>query len=201
VADDTLDGHAAPDPRRSGEAALVRRAQGGDELAFGELVTMHQEAAFRVAYLLTGHPADAEEAAQEGLVRAWAALGRFRDDAPFRPWLLAIVGNEARNRRRGRVRREGVAARMLSLVRPGHEEGPDLAVILAEARSEVRGALAGLAPGEQAVVACRYLLDLSEAETAAALGIPAGTVKSRLHRGLARLRAALEPAAHEEGTA
>lgn len=195
------DAPADPAPRDPREAGLVRRARDGDSDAFGELVTTHQQAAFRVACLLAGDPADAEEAAQEGFVRAWSALGRFRDDAPFRPWLLAIVGNEARNRRRSRARREGVVGRALALVGREHDDGPDLAVILAEARSEVRGGLVALPAGERAVVACRYLLDLSEAETAAVLGIPPGTVKSRLHRGLGRLRAALGPARHEEGAA
>jgi RNA polymerase sigma-70 factor (ECF subfamily) len=191
-----------PDERRDPrETALVRRARDGDSDAFGELVTMHQEAAFRVAHLLAGDPADAEEAAQEGFVRAWSSLGRFRDDAPFRPWLLAIVGNEARNRRRSRTRREGLLARASALVRRGHEDAPDLAVVLAEARAEVRSALAVLAPRERQVIACRYLLDLSEAETAAALDIPTGTVKSRLHRGLGRLRDELDPARREEGAA
>jgi RNA polymerase sigma factor (sigma-70 family) len=177
------------------EAALVRLARHGDSDAFGELVTMHQRAAFRVAYLLAGDVSDAEEAAQEGFVRAWSALARFRDGEPFRPWLLAIVGNEARNRRRGRVRRDGLASRAVAFVRgDAQADPPDLEVILAEARSEIRAALSSLGAGERDVVACRYLLDLSETETAAALGIPAGTVKSRLHRGLARLRTALAEA-------
>jgi RNA polymerase sigma factor (sigma-70 family) len=184
-------GDALAGDRPLDEEDLVRRARGGDTDAFGALVTMHQQAAFRVAYLLAGDAGDAEDAAQEGFVRAWRALDRFREGEPFRPWLLAIVGNEARNRRRGRIRREGVAARVRAVVHGAADDGADLAVVLAEARAEVRAALAALAPGERAVVACRYLLDLSEAETAAALGIPAGTVKSRLHRGLGRLREGL----------
>jgi len=195
VSDGALSG---PGPH---EAELVRRARSGDSDAFGALVTMHQQAAFRVAYLLAGDAADAEEAVQEGFVRSWSAIGRFRDEAPFRPWLLSIVGNEARNRRRGRVRRETLAARALAVVRREHQEAPDLAIVLAEARREVRTAMSSLRPGEREVVACRYLLDLSEAETAAALDIPVGTVKSRLHRGLGRLRAMLEDGMHREGVA
>ena len=61
---------------------------------------MYQGIAFRTAYLLAGSAADAEEAAQDGFVKAYRALGRFRIGAPFRPWLLKIVANEARNRRR-----------------------------------------------------------------------------------------------------
>jgi RNA polymerase sigma-70 factor, ECF subfamily len=60
----------------------------------------HEEAAFRTAYLIVGSAADAEDVTQEAFVKAYRALGRFRTGAPFRPWLLRIVGNEARNHRR-----------------------------------------------------------------------------------------------------
>ena len=93
------------------EAALIARAQGGDTVAYGSLVRAHQDIAFRVACLAGGSAADAEEAAQEGFVKAWRALPRFRAGAPFRPWLLAIVANEARNRRRAAGRRAGLVLR------------------------------------------------------------------------------------------
>ena len=93
------------------EAALVARARRGDAVAYGSLVRAHQDIAFRVACLAGGSAADAEEAAQEGFVKAWRALPRFRAGAPFRPWLLAIVANEARNRRRAAGRRAGLALR------------------------------------------------------------------------------------------
>src|SRR5918993_3225699 len=80
---------------------------------------MHQAAAFRVGYVLTGSAADAEDAAQEGFVRAYLALDRFRAGSAFRPWLLTIVGNEARNRRRARGRRDGLAERAIAAVRGG----------------------------------------------------------------------------------
>jgi RNA polymerase sigma-70 factor (ECF subfamily) len=82
------------------EAELVGRAKRGDEAAYEELVKIHREVAFRTAYLIAGSAADAEEAAQDGFVKAYRALARFRDGLPFRPWLLQIVANEARNRRR-----------------------------------------------------------------------------------------------------
>jgi RNA polymerase sigma-70 factor (ECF subfamily) len=178
------------------EAALVRRAQAGDASAYGELVTMHQGAAFRVAYLLLGSFADAEDAAQEGFVRAYLALARFRAGEPFRPWLLQVVGNEARNRRRALGRRAGVLDRAIRAVRgdagAGITPSPEHGLLADESQAELRTALGRLRDEERLVVECRYLLELSEAETAAALGIPAGTVKSRLHRGLARLRDELD---------
>lgn len=185
-----------PDEVAANEARLVRHARDGDASAYGELVTMHQAAAFRVAYLLLGSAPDAEDAAQEGFVGAYLALARFRDGEPFRPWLLQVVGNEARNRRRARGRRERMLARAISAVRGIDEPSvvaPERLVLAGERRAEVYEALATLDEGERLVVTCRYLLDLSEAETAAALGIPAGTVKSRLHRGLRRLRDRLGP--------
>jgi RNA polymerase sigma factor (sigma-70 family) len=186
----------APDEPDAAEAGLVRRAQAGDASAYGELVTMHQGAAFRVAYLLLGSAVDAEDAAQEGFVRAYLALARFRAGEPFRPWLLQVVGNEARNRRRALGRRAGVLDRAIRAVRgdaaAGIAPSPEHVLLAGESHAEVRAALGHLREEERLVVECRYLLELSEAETAAALGVPAGTVKSRLHRGLARLREELD---------
>ncbi len=153
---------------------------------------MHEGAAFRVAYLLLGSASDAEDAAQEGFVRAYLALARFRAGEPFRPWLLQVVGNEARNRRRALGRRAGMFDRAVRAVRgdvaTDAAPSPERVLLAGEAHAEVREAIARLRDEERLVVACRYLMELSEAETAAALGIPPGTVKSRLHRALARLR-------------
>jgi RNA polymerase sigma-70 factor (ECF subfamily) len=154
-------------------------------------VREHQEVAFRAAYLVTGSAAEAEDAAQEGFVKAWQALPRFREGAPFRPWLLAIVVNEARNRRRHAGRQAALALRALDPPRAGTEE-------VATARAEHERLLAivgGMREDDRLVIGCRYFLDLSEEETAEALGIPRGTVKSRLARALARLREQMEAVA------
>ena len=87
------------------------RAQRGDPRAYEELVRPHEEIAFRVAYVITRNAADAEDAVQDALVKAWRALGRFRAGEPLRPWLLRIAANEARNRRRSAGRRERLALR------------------------------------------------------------------------------------------
>ena len=187
-------GPDARDDAVAREAALVRRAQAGDAAAYGDLVTMHQASAFRVAHLLAGSAADAEDAAQEAFVKAYLALGRFRAGEPFRPWLLQVVGNEARNRRRALGRRAGLLDRAVAAFRGSAGQAapsPETAVLLGELRDEVRAALLRLRDEERMVVACRYLLDLSEAETASALGVPPGTVKSRLHRAMGRLRTEL----------
>jgi RNA polymerase sigma-70 factor (ECF subfamily) len=194
----------APDDVAVAEQRLVERAQAGDPNAYGELVAMHESAAFRVAYVLLRSEADAQDAAQEAFVKAYLALARFRRGEPFRPWLLQIVGNEARNRRRSLGRRNGLVDRAIAAVRGGSRDdaagSAEAQVLAGETRDEVRGALLRLRAEERMVVTCRYLLELSEAETAAALGIPGGTVKSRLHRALARLRSELgEPERATEG--
>jgi RNA polymerase sigma-70 factor, ECF subfamily len=174
------------------EAALVERARGGDAVAYGSLVRAHQDIAFRVACLAGGSSAEAEEAAQEGFVKAWRAMPRFRAGAPFRPWLLAIVANEARNRRRGAGRRAGLALRAAGVAEldPGAGGPSPETQVLATARRELLlAALRALDERDRAVLTCRYLLELSEEETAAALGCRRGTVKSRASRALARLRA------------
>jgi RNA polymerase sigma factor (sigma-70 family) len=173
-------GDKAPDDR-------PMRARRGDARAYESLVEEHQAIAFRTAFLITGSAADAEEAAQDAFVRAWLALRRFRQGAEFRPWLLAIVANEARNRVRNRRRREGLAeraARELSWQAP-------LAHLPDPGDGRLREALAALPERDRSVIACRYILDLGEQETAAVLGIARGTVKSRTARALERLRGEL----------
>jgi RNA polymerase sigma factor (sigma-70 family) len=171
------------------EAALVERARGGDAVAYGALVRAHQDIAYRVACLAGGSPNEAEEAAQEGFVKAWRALPRFRTGAPFRPWLLAIVANEARNRRRAAGRRAGLALRAAEqAARDPAGPSPEALVLSSARRDALLAALGELYERDRSVLTCRYLLDLSEEETAAALGCRRGTVKSRTSRALARLR-------------
>ena len=177
----------------------MERARRGDQNAYEELVRAHQGIAFRTAYLLAGNAADAEEAAQDGFVKAYRALGRFRAGSPFRPWLLQIVANEARNRRRSSGRRAALALRAAAEESSGDAApSPEAALLAGGERRELLAALAALHERDRAVIACRYLLDLSERETAEALGCRRGTVKSRLSRALERMRAELERAAAGE---
>lgn len=162
----------------------------GDRDAYAELVQRHAPVAIRTAALL-GAGGDAEDVVQEAFVKAYGALGSFRAGAPFRPWLLRIVANETRNlhrasgRRTARERRSWALAEPLLLVRA---DDPATAALTHERQEELVRGLARLSPAHRQVVTCRYLLDLDEAETAAVLGWPRGTVKSRLSRALARLR-------------
>jgi RNA polymerase sigma-70 factor (ECF subfamily) len=171
------------------DVALAERARNGDERAFEELVRMHQRIAFRTAYLLTGSAADAEDAAQTGFVKAWASLPRFRAGAPFKPWLLRIVANEAHNRRRSAGRREALRLRAEAAGPPGGAvPSPEGAVLARRQREELLAAVERLAARDREIVVCRFLLELSEEETATVLGIRRGTVKSRTARALERLR-------------
>lgn len=171
----------------------MEAARGGDRLAYGQLLARHQEVAFRAAYLIAGSAADAEDATQEAFVKAWLALARFRPSAPFRPWLVQIAVNEARNRRRGAGRRAGLTLQASREVSPAAAapSAEEQALAAAE-RARLAAALENLREDDQLVIAARHLLGLSESETATALGVRPGTVKSRLSRALGRLRTELE---------
>lgn len=171
------------------EAALVERARSGDVAAYEELVRQYQQVAFRVAYLIAGSAQEAEDAAQEGFLRAYRALGQLRADAPLRPWLLTIIANAARTRRTQAARHPtlelGAAADQAT---NAEVASPEQAAVNAEQRRELLAAIQALRPEDQEVITGRYFLDLSEAEMAGVLGCPRGTVKSRLSRALQRLR-------------
>ncbi len=161
--------------------------------AYESLVRRYQQLAYRTACLITGSAADAEDATQEGLVKAWHALDRFRSDAPFRPWLLTIVANEARNRRRSGRRQDDLAMRVAEARLSGDAApSPEAAALAGERRRTLLAAVARMPERDRLVIAARFFLDLSEAETAEVLGCRRGTVKSRTSRALARLRSSLD---------
>jgi RNA polymerase sigma-70 factor (ECF subfamily) len=177
------------------DAELIARARAGDDRAFGMLVARHQTMAFRTAYVICGQAADAEDATQEAFIRARAAMGRFREGAEFRPWLLTIVANEARNRRRAAGRRHTLAGRAaVAEETRAPVPLPDAEALAGDDRRELAAALRRLGADHREVIVLRFLLDLSEAECAAALDCRPGTVKSRLSRALGRLRTELEGA-------
>src|SRR5712664_689670 len=120
---------------RPTDGELFSRAQRGNEAAYEEIVRRYQEVAFRTAYVITGSSADAEDAAQEGFVKAYRALYRFRLGADLRPWLLRIVANEARNRVRSSGRRHQLELRLTEGFRPGDAApSPEAAAVAAEDR-------------------------------------------------------------------
>ena len=185
--------------RPSEDAELVARARDGDVGAYEELVRRYQGIAFRVAWLTVRNRGDAEDAVQDTFVKAFYALPRFRPGAPFRPWILRIVANEARNRGRSSRRREDLAQRWAAADPGGAAPSPEVAVLARTDAQALVAALDRLPERDRLVVAYRYLLEMNEAETAAVLDVRPGTVKSRLSRALARLRTELASSTSAEG--
>ena len=172
------------------EQELIRRARAGDHDAYRTLVRRHEEIAFRTAYLIVRSAADAEEVAQDAFIKAHRALGRFRRGAAFRPWLLRIVSNEARNRARANERRRRTA----DGIEPPPEGAPsaETRVLAEEERRRLLEAIEALSDADRLAVLARHVLGLSERETAAALGVPHAVAKMRVHRALKRLRGRME---------
>ncbi len=172
------------------DAEAAARARDGDLDAFEVLVARYAAVAHRTAALLGGGD-EAADIVQEAFVKAFRGLPGFRADAPFRPWLLKIVANETRNVQRSARRRDGAHLRLASQaahVPVASDPSPELAALAAERRARLLAAIRELPERDRLVITCRYFLELDEAETAAVLGWPRGTVKSRLSRALGRLR-------------
>jgi len=178
--------------RPPAEADLVARARRGDQDAYGDLVAIHQEMAFRVAFLVRGDAAEAQDAAQEAFVKAYRAIDRFREGSAFRPWLLRIVSNAARNRRRAAGRRRGLQLRAeAATTRDATVPSAEATVLRDERRRTLLAAINALSADDRLVIGARYFLDLPEAEIALLAGVAPGTVKSRLSRARGRLAEAL----------
>ena len=174
------------------EREWIESARRGDASAFEELVRRYQEIAFRTAYLVVGDADEARDAAQDGFLRAHAALGRFRAGAEFRPWLLRIVANAARNRRRSASRRADLALRVFRDAASGDAApSPEVLLLAEERRRELLAAVNRLRAEDRLVIALRWFLELNEDEMAGVLHCPRGTVKSRLSRAITRLRAVI----------
>ena len=164
---------------RDGE--LVRAYLAGDLRAGETLLERHWASAWRAAYAVLGGRADADDATQSAVERAFRALHRFDTARPFGPWLSRIAANQALNHLRSRGREEPLGEEIAA-----PEPYSDIAT-----RDELMRALARLPQDRRLVVVLRYWADLAPADIAAALEIPVGTVTSRLWRALEQLRATL----------
>ncbi|MFH8495636.1 RNA polymerase sigma factor [Streptomyces coeruleorubidus] len=184
------------------EAAVIARVRAGEPEAYAVLVRTHTGIALRAAAAL-GAGADAEDVVQQAFVKAYCALGRFRDGMAFKPWLLAIVANETRNTVRRAARQRTLADREAALVKAEplipESADPAVATLEAERRAALLAALEKLSEEHRLVVTYRYLLEMDEPETAQALGWPRGTVKSRLNRALRKLARLLPDFQPREG--
>jgi RNA polymerase sigma factor (sigma-70 family) len=177
----------------------VRRAREGDADAYGELARRHRRAALRVATVVLGTHDGADDVVQQAMERALRSLHRFDPDRSFRPWLLKIVANAARNDRRSRGRRADLMVRAARASARHQVTSPEDVVVSGLERQQVVDALNRLAASDRLVIALRYFEQLSQREMVEALGCPPGTVKSRLSRAMTRLRAELDLTGAQDG--
>jgi RNA polymerase sigma-70 factor (ECF subfamily) len=169
---------------------VIARVTAGERDLFRILVARYGALAQRTA-VLCGAGVDADDVVQEAFVAAYRALPRFRAGEPFRPWLLRIVVNQARNAVRTRQRAHALVDRAAAWHDDVLGDEPASNALTVERRAALVLALGELRAPDREILALRFLLDLSEAETATALQLPKGTVKSRTARALVRLRGAL----------
>lgn len=178
------------------EDELIKRARQGDGAAWEALVREHQEPAFRLAYLMLGDAHQAEDVTQEAFIRAYRAIDQFDSTRPFRPWMLSITANLARNQRRS-------LGRYFAALRSFVDSSPDPVIHRDPDHLESRvaqrwesqtmwKAIRRLDQKDQQVIYLRYYLDLPIAEAAGTLGVAEVTVKSRTHRALNRLQAVID---------
>ncbi|GAB4580780.1 MAG: RNA polymerase sigma factor SigM [Anaerolineales bacterium] len=173
------------------EAQWIESARRGDEGAWTELVHIHQEPVFRLAYLMLGDPDEAADAAQETFIRASRALHRFDLSRPLRPWLFQIVANLARNRRRSIGRYWAALQRGFQKDLPAHLDVESRAGARLQAQ-RLWQAVRRLREEDQQMIYLRYFLDLPVQEAAQAAGVAEGTVKSRTSRAMSRLREVIQ---------
>ncbi len=164
----------------------LQAALEGDPASWQALVGRHRQAVFRLAYLILGNAHDAEDIAQEAFLKAYQAFDRFDRHRRLQPWLLRITRNLAYNRLRSRKRQAGLVKRLLRQQAPQALAGREL-----EQTSQTEAVWSGiqsLSRQDQEVIYMRYFLEMGEGEMAESLDVARGTVKSRLHRALARLQ-------------
>ncbi len=163
---------------------LVERARRGDQLAFGELVQMHQHAVYNLCYRMLGERGESEDAAQETFLRAYSHLDRYDAERPFRTWLLSIASNHCIDR----LRKRRLVWLSIEEPLPPHpalnsdEIEPEDAVISNERGAAIQRMLDELSPEYRAAVVLRYWYDLSYTEIAEVLNTTESAVKSRLFR-------------------
>jgi len=170
------------------EANLIQQARQGDETAWTTLVGQYQEDVFRLAYLLLADADEAKDVAQEVFIRAYHALDRFDSNRPFRPWLLSITTNQTRNRQRSLGRYLAAVNRWFQTEPERMMPNPGDEHLRQHEAETLWQAVQCLSRTDREIIYLRYFLELSVEEAAEAAGIAPGTVKSRLHRALNRLR-------------
>jgi RNA polymerase sigma-70 factor (ECF subfamily) len=179
------------------EAATLAAARDGDKAAFGTLVTQYQRRAYGVAYHFLGNRDDALEVAQESFIRAYRAMDRFDTRMPFYPWLYRIIKNTSLNRikkkkRRGESSLDSMMEVGYDVTDPGRT--PKEMAAAGDVNGAIAAAMALLSDDHREILRLRHMLELSYSEIADHLGVPKGTVMSRLHGARKQLRTKLEEA-------
>ena len=180
------------------ELDLVRRARGGDTEAFRAIVEAHSRPLFRAAWRILGDAEGAEDAVQEAFLRAWRALASFDEEAELSTWLYRIAVNAAIDQRRGRRRRQAVAAPLAldldgAVVAHSAEPDPHRRAVSGEIARRTRAALERLPDAERTALLLRHFEGRSIAEIARALGRGENAAKQTVFRAVRKLRAALGP--------
>ena len=179
------------------DVALLVRARKDDRLAFGELIRRHQHSALRVAAVISGSTEEAKDIVQDAFVNIHRKLDSYRGTGSVRSWMLRVVANHAKNHVRSRVRRIRREDRHAGLLLRVDDDTEQAAVRHIE-NFAVAEALSRLQPHDREILGCRFVAELSEAETAEVLDVAIGTVKSRTSRALAKLQSELERAVSRE---
>lgn len=177
------------------DAELIARARAGDDRAFAMLVARYEGAVAATAIGMLGRGDDAEDVGQETFIRFHRALGEFRGESSLKTYLVHIAMNLSINalRRRRRSLLRFVSRDQSPIEHLEPRPGSDTQTDTAELKTMVRAAIARLGEKHRAVVVLRLLHDCSTRETAEILGVPEGTVLSRLSRALEQLEADLGP--------
>ncbi len=169
------------------EAALIRRCQAGDKQAFRGIVKKHAGAAVGVAFLLLGNYEDALEASQDAFVRAWRHIQRFDSRMAFYPWFASILHNLCVDR----LRRHPKAATFQltdAEAAPQVQSDPVLLAERSELRDRIWRTILQLSPSHREIIVMKHFQEMSYKSIAASLGIPIGTVMSRLYHARQALR-------------
>jgi RNA polymerase sigma-70 factor, ECF subfamily len=178
---------------RVGEVEPVEAESANRSQAFVRLADRHLDAAYRLARAIMRNPAEAEDATHDAIVQAWQKWPTLRDPSLFEHWFDRILINTCRNRLRRSTRNQTRDISAELAVTSGGD-----AFAGAHDRDLLGAAIASLSAEHRVVIALRYYRDLSVEEIAGALGIPAGTVHSRLHYALKRLHAVIDTAENRD---
>jgi len=160
--------------------SVIERAAAGDEIAFARIVAAHHEAMARIAYLVSGDLDVAADAVQAAWAIAWRRLGKLRDPARLKAWLMSVAANEARQITRSQ---RGRTVRELAVDGPASSRDPDRAALM-----DLANVVANLDHRDRTLIGLRYIAELDSEAIGRELGLSASNVRVRLHRLLGRLR-------------